>query len=84
MSVGSGQKTWKTIDSALRQRKASKSTPASISVDSKLCTNKTKYIANEYNNYFAIICANNEIPDINTYFISYLDNCNRNDKLNPD
>ena len=63
--VGNGQKTWQTIDSALH-RKPPKSTP-----ESKLCTNK-KEIANEFNNYFATICANNKIPDINTHFTSYL------------
>ena len=68
--VGNGQKTWQTIDSALH-RKPPKSTPESISINSKLCTNK-KEIANEFNNYFATICANNEIPDTNTHFSSYL------------
>ena len=68
--VGNGQKTWQTINSALH-RKPPKSTTDSISIDSKLCTNK-KEIANEFNNYFATICANNEIPDTNTHFISYL------------
>ena len=45
--------------------------PNTISIDSKLCTNK-KEIANEFNNYFATIWANNEIPDINTHYTSYL------------
>ena len=45
--VGNGQKTWQTIDNALN-RKPSKSTPDTISTDSKLCTNK-KDIANEFN-----------------------------------
>ena len=68
--VGNGQKTWQTIDNALN-RKPPKSTPDTISIDSKLCTNK-KDIANEFNNYFATICANNQIPDINTHYTSYL------------
>ena len=68
--VGNGQKTWQTIDNALN-RKPPKSTPGTISIDSKLCTNK-KDIANEFNNYFATICANNQIPDINTHYTSYL------------
>ena len=68
--VGNGQKTWQIIDSALH-RKPPKSTTDSISIDSKLCTNK-KEIANEFNNYFATICVNNDIPDINTHFTSYL------------
>ena len=68
--VGNGQKTWQTIDNALN-RKPPKSTPDTISIDSKLCTNK-KDIANEYNNYFATICANNQIPYINTHYTSYL------------
>ena len=68
--VGNGQKTWQTIDSALH-RKPPKSTPESISINSKLCTNK-KEIANEFNNYFATICANNEIPDTSTHFTSSL------------
>ena len=68
--VGIGQKTWHTIDSALH-RKPPKSTPDSISIDLKLCTNK-KEIANEFNNYLATICANNKIPDIITHFTSYL------------
>ena len=29
-------------------------------------------MANEFTNYFATICAKNEIPDINTHFSSYL------------
>ena len=64
------RKTWQTIDNALN-RKPPKSTPDTISIDSKLCTNK-KDIANEFNNYFATICANNQIPDINTHYTSYL------------
>ena len=51
--VGNGQKTWQTIDNAL-SRKPPKSTPDTISIDSKLCTNK-KDKANEFNNYFATI-----------------------------
>ena len=43
--VGNGQKTWQTIDNALN-RKPPKSTPDTIFIDSKLCTNKKKYIAN--------------------------------------
>ena len=39
--VGNGQKNWQTIDSALH-RKPTKSTPESISINSKLCTNKKK------------------------------------------
>ena len=46
-------------------------TTDTISIDSKLCTNK-KEIANEFNNYFVTICANNEIPGINTHYTSYL------------
>ena len=53
------KKTWQTIDSALH-RKPPKSNSELISINSKLCTNK-KEIANEFNNYFATICANNEI-----------------------
>ena len=71
--VCNGQKTWQTIDNALNG-KPPKSTPAcpdTISVDSKLCTNK-KDIANEFNNYFVTICANNQILDINTHYTSYL------------
>ena len=68
--VGNGQKTWQTIDSALH-RKPPKSTPELISIISKLCTNKKK-TANEFNNYFATICANNKIPDTNTHFTNYL------------
>ena len=68
--VGNGQKTWQTIDNVLN-RKPPKSTPDTISIDSKLCTNK-KDRANEFNNYFATICANNQIPDMNTHYTSYL------------
>ena len=55
--IGNSQKTWQTIDNAFN-RKPPKSTPDTISIDSKLCTNK-KEIVNEFNNYFASICANN-------------------------
>ena len=70
LNVGNGQKTWQTIANAFN-RKPPKSTSYTISIDSKLCTNK-KDIANEFNNYFATICANNQIPDINTHYTSYL------------
>ena len=70
MHVGNGQKTWQTIDNALN-KKPKKSTPDTISMDSKLCTNK-KEIANQFNNYFPTICAKNKIPDINKNFTSYL------------
>ena len=66
---------WQTIDSALH-RKPLKSTPSSISIDLKPCTSNSfsnkNEIANEFNNYFATIFANNEIPELNTHFTSYL------------
>ena len=61
---GNGTKTWRTVDNALN-RKARRTTPDAISIDNHLCTSKPK-IADEFNNYFATICANNIIPDIPT------------------
>ena len=55
---GNGKKTWKTIDNALH-RKSLKAIPDAISVNTKLSTNKQE-IANEFNKYFATICANNK------------------------
>ena len=40
--VGNSLKTWQIIDNALN-RKPSKSTPDTISIDSKLCTHKKRY-----------------------------------------
>ena len=72
--VGDGQKTWQTIDNALN-KKPPKSTPDTISIDSKLCTNKIK-ISNEFNSSFATICANKKILDINIDYTSYLNTPN--------
>ena len=69
---GNGTKTWRTVDNALN-RKARRTTPHAISIDNYLCTSKPK-IANEFNNYFANICANNIIPDIPTSHTHYLNN----------
>ena len=41
------------------------------SVNTNLNTNKQE-IANEFNKYFATICANNQIPTTNTSYKSYL------------
>ena len=67
---GNGKKTWQTIDNALH-RKSRKTIPDAISVNTKLNTNKQE-IANEFNKYFATICANNQIPTTNTSYKSYL------------
>ena len=69
---GNGTKTWRTVDNALN-RKARRTTPDAISIDNHLCTSKPK-IADEFNNYFATICANNIIPDIPTSHTHYLNN----------
>ena len=45
--------------------------PSKLSVNIKLNTNKQK-IANEFNKYFATICANNQIPTTNTSYKSNL------------
>ena len=63
---------WRTVDNALN-RKARRTTPDAISIDNHLCTSKPK-IADEFNNYFATICANNIIPDIPTSHTHYLNN----------
>ena len=55
------------------KRKARRTTPDAISIDNQLCTSKPK-IADKFNNYFAIICANNIIPDIPTSHTHYLNN----------
>ena len=60
---GNGKKTWKTIDNALH-RKSRKAIPGAISVKTKLSTN-IQEVANEFNKYFATICANNHIPTTN-------------------
>ena len=65
-----GTKTWQTIDDALH-RKSRKTIPDAISVNTKLNTNKQE-TANEFNKYFATICANNQIPTTNTSYKSYL------------
>ena len=67
---GNGKKTWKTIDNALH-RKSLKAIPDAISVNTKLSTNKQE-IANEFNKYFATICANNHTPTTNRSYKSYL------------
>ena len=67
---GNGKKTWQTIDNALH-RKSCKTIPDAISINAKLSTNKQE-IANEFNKYFATICANNQIPTTNTSYKSYL------------
>ena len=67
---GNGKKTWQTIDNALH-RKSRKTIPDAISINAKLSTNKQE-IANEFNKYFATICANNQIPTTNTSYKSYL------------
>ena len=54
-------------------RKARTTTADVISIDNHLCTSKPK-IADEFNNYFATICANNKIPDIPTSYTHYLNN----------
>ena len=69
---GNGTKTWRTVDNALN-RKARRTTPNVISIDNHLCTSKPK-IADEFNNYFATICANNMIPDIPTSHTHNLNN----------
>ena len=69
---GNGTKTWRTVDNALN-RKTRRTTPDAISIDNHLCTSKPK-IADEFNNYFATICANNIIPDIPTSHTHYLNN----------
>ena len=61
-----GTETWRTVDNALN-RKACKTTPDVISIDNDLCTSNPT-IADEFNNYFATICANNKIPDIPTSY----------------
>ena len=55
-----------TIDNALH-RKSRKA----ISVNTKLSTNKQE-IVNEFNKYFATICANNHTPTTNRSYKSYL------------
>ena len=67
---GNGKKTWKTIDNALH-RKSLKAIPDAISVNTKLSTNKQE-ISNEFNKYFATICANNHTPTTNRSYKSYL------------
>ena len=67
---GNGKKTWKTIDNALH-RKSRKAIADAISVNTKLSTNK-QGIANEFNKYFATICANNHTPTTNRSYKSYL------------
>ena len=66
---GNGTKTWRTVDNA-RNRKARRTTPDLITIDNHLCTSKPK-ITDEFNNYFATICANNIIPDIPTPYTHY-------------
>ena len=70
-----GTKTWRTVDNALN-KKARKTIPDVISINNHLCTSKLK-IADAFNNYFATICAINEIPDIPTPYTTYLNNATK-------